>query len=63
MSKCDKEGNPKTDKFCYEFWERVAIDMGESYETDTQKRDAELNAIIRTRRDFCSKCERRNDEA
>ena len=59
-NKC--EGDPSTDTFCYEFWERVAIDMEDNHLTIADEKAAEFTSKRITRATLCEKCKKLKKE-
>lgn len=56
------EGNPSSGVCCYEFWERVAIDMGENHLTLAEEQTAEFTAKRMARETLCSKCKKQKEK-
>lgn len=52
-------GTPQSSNFCYEFWERVAIDKDEKHLTLADELAAEEQAKRQTYALICSKCPNR----
>ena len=56
------EGHPYKETFCYEFWERVAIDTGDEHLTLAEEKAAEFDAIISTRKKLCAQCKKQKEK-